>query len=163
MKILGLDLGTKTGYAYNDEENRIRAGTWVLATPKEVTQWGKERQTRTRDPRVERLCERLSSLPIFDIVVFEDVQFASYTKQVQLWSALRSAVWLCGKSKIFECVDVKKLKVWATGNGNADKDKMRHFLERRHPAQYHSSFDDNAVDAIWLYLWANINLARTKI
>lgn len=161
MNILALDIATACGYAYTDGVC-FHAGTWQLASPKEIKQWGKERLTRRRDPRVERLCEKLSALPQFDAIVVEDVQFATYRKQAQLWPALRSAVWLCGKAKVFEAVDVQTLKKFAI-HGGADKLGMSNALKRQYPELWRAEYDDNTIDAIWIYLWAQKNLARMKL
>lgn len=161
MKICGIDIGTSTGYAYSDGVC-FNAGAWKLASAKEVTAWGKDRLTRRRDPRVERLCENLTRLPNFDIIIIEDVQFASTRKQAHLWAALRSAVWLCGKAKVFEAVDVQKLKKFAF-SGRADKLAMSAALKAQHPSLWKAEYDDNVIDAIWIWLWAQKNLSRTKL
>lgn len=159
--ILAIDIGTSTGWAYN-RGDEFFAGSWKLASPKEIEKWGKERLTRRKDPRVERLCEKLSALPEFDVIVIEDVQFASSRKQAHLWAALRSAVWLCGKTRIFEAVDVKTLKKFAI-SGNADKAAMSTSLLLQHPEFWRAEYGDDTIDAIWLYLWAQKNLARMKL
>lgn len=161
MNICALDIATATGFAYNQGNNFV-AGTWKLATAAEIKKWGKDRSTRRKDPRVERLCENLTRLPQFDIIVIEDVQFATYRKQAQLWPALRSAIWLCGKAKHFEAVDVKTLKKFA-GHGGADKAAMSALLKRQHPELWRAEYGDDAIDAIWIYLWAQKNLSRMKL
>lgn len=161
MNILALDIATACGYAYNQGAT-VTAGTWKLASAKEVTVWGKDRLTRRRDPRVERLCENLTQLPNFDIIVIEDVQFASTRKQAHLWAALRSAVWLCGKAKVFEAVDVQKLKKFAF-SGRADKLAMSAALKAQHPSLWKAEYDDNVIDAIWIWLWGQQNLSRIKL
>lgn len=164
MNILALDLGTKTGYAFNRGDKFI-AGTWTLASAKEVTAWGKVRLNRRNDPRIERLCDAISSMgnDAFDAIVFEDVQFVSTTFQAHLWAGLRSAVWLCGKTEHFDCVPVATLKKFATGNGGATKQAMAQFLFRSKHTPHWPGFpilDDNGVDAVWLWLWAHKNLTR---
>lgn len=161
MNILALDLGTKTGFAYNVGE-QFFCGTWKLATPKEIRAWGQQRLTRRKDPRIEKFCEILSDLPTFDVLVFEDVLFASSTYQVQLWSSLRATAWLCGKSKLVECVPVSTLKKFATGHGNATKQMMAQTFFVNTVFQNSPKLDDNGIDACWLWLWAKQNLARMK-
>lgn len=168
MNALALDLGTKTGYAYN-RGGQFFAGTWTLASAKEVTAWGKVRLTRRNDPRIDRLCEAISGLgnDAFDAIVFEDVQFVSTTFQAHLWAGLRSAIWLCGLANHFDCVPVATLKKFATGNGGATKQAMAkaffcgqgyrsYFPDTRNL----SHLDDNGVDACWLWIWAQKNLTR---
>lgn len=172
MRTLALDLGTNTGYAYNDPHAGLVCGTWKLASPKEVKQWGAERLTRRCDPRIDRLFDLVSNLQgrfLFDVIIFEDVQFASSTYQVQLWASLRAAVWLVGvpgKLPYFEAVPVGTLKRFATGSGSADKAAMLAAARRKKLLDCPSDFDDvddNAIDALHLYDWAHKNLSRMKI
>lgn len=186
MKILSLDLATNTGYAYNDNRNEFHCGTWLLATDKELKAARKSRMNRRRDPRVVSLFKRLHGLHgmnLFDVIVFEDVAFSSYTLQCQLWSSFRAATWLTPAlmqigNPIFEAVPVGTLKKFATGHGGATKEMMvraliktdPHFTQNEDPAcaywhpDAHTSIrvDDNAVDAVWLWKWAKHNLSRIK-
>lgn len=154
--ILALDLGTRTGYAHNGGDT-LEVGTWILAKPKEITEWGKSRLTRRSDPRITRFCEILSGLPEFDVVCFEDVQFSSSTYQTQLWASLRASVWLCSKRKHIECVPVGTLKKFATHCGNATKSMMMSAFTL---ATGTKANDDNEADAYFLWLWAKQNLGR---
>lgn len=164
MKILALDLGTSTGFCHNlNNPEEVEAGHWELSTPKEVKTWGKTRITRRRDPRVERLHNLLSKLPKPSIVIYEDVMFSSYTKQTQLWSSFRAAVWLAFPSDVFvECVPVGTLKKFATNSGAADKGMMAAALFRKHPELAGRGLNSDAVDAVWLFLWAVKNLGRMQ-
>lgn len=161
MNILSLDIGTRMGFAYN-LVNDFQCGTWALATPKEITAFGQTRMNRRNDPRIKKLCEILTGLPEFDIVCFEDVLFSSFTLQTQLWAALRSAIWLCARTKHFECVPVTTLKKFAI-HGAATKQNMRSALAKRHPKIFSNDFDDNAVDAAWIWIWGQENLSRMKL
>jgi len=161
MNILGLDLGTKIGYAYNIGGG-FYCGTWALATPAEIRAAGKDRSNRRNDPRTRKLCELLSGLPEFDVVVFEDVQFASSTYQVQLWAGLRSAVNLCAHAKYFDCVPVQTLKKFAAC-GNATKTIMGDALKQKHPEIWDPNLGEDAIDAAWVWLWAKQNLSRMKL
>lgn len=163
MRILALDLGTNTGIAHN-LNGGLEASTVTLATDTEVTQWGKKRLTRRCDPRMQRLYKILSAFPIPDIVVFEDVQFLSYTKQTQLWASFRATAWLALGNKCYiECVDVTTLKKFATGHGGATKEQMAAALYRQQPELKKAGLDDNAIDAIWLFSWAMKNLSRMEL
>lgn len=153
MKILALDLATHTGWAHNLDG--VKVGTWTLATKKEITQWGKSRLTRRQDPRIIRLSQEVG---IFcrsvDCIIFEDVEFGSSRMQTQLWSALRAAVWLackhCECDIHFDCVNVKTLKKFATGNGNADKPMMIAAARRQRPDL---TFDEDSADAYHILQW----------
>lgn len=185
MKILGLDLATSTGYAFNDIENRFHCGSWLLATEAELKAARKQRLNRRLDPRVTKLFQLTQSLHTqysFDVIVFEDVQFSSYTLQCQLWASLRAAVWLAPaspKQPIFETVPVQTLKKFATGHGGATKEVMvkaliktdPHFTKNEDPTcaywhpDSHTSIrvNDDTVDAVWLWKWAKQYLGRMKI
>lgn len=162
MNILGLDLGTNTGYCYNVFDT-ITLGTWKLATDAEIARWGKTRQRRTEDPRIGRLCKHVDALGIFDVVIFEDVEFASSTFQVQLWSSLRAAVWLCAKKTAIQCIPVGTLKKFATGDGSAKKEKMHKFFQREklHGVNLETVLTDDSIDAYFLHKWAKQHITKT--
>jgi hypothetical protein len=163
LNILALDLGTSTGYAAGDTDGKhFTMGSWKLATPKEVREWGKQRLTRRRDPRPQRLCDQILKLYyIPDLVVFEDVQFASSTLAVQLWSSLRTGIWMClGGAVKFDCVPVATLKKFATGAGNATKQDMEAAFAWEPPKGVYS---DDAIDAYFIWKWAKQNLSRMKL
>lgn len=159
MRILALDLGTSTGWAICDGED-IKIGTWRLASDKEVRDWGKVRLTRRNDPRVKRLCHHISGLGIFDVIIYEDVQFLTTQLASQMWAGLRSSVWLCGIAEHFDCLPVSALKKHATGNGAATKDAMAACLKRDRPDLYKLCDSEDAVDATHLLLWGIKNLTR---
>lgn len=188
MKILGLDLATSTGYAYNDDEDRFHCGSWLLATDSELKAARKQRLNRRLDPRVTKLfqlIQGLHTLHNFDVIVFEDVQFSTYTLQCQLWSSLRAAIWLAPtttKQPIFETVPVQTLKKFATGHGGATKTMMAtalvisdsRFLAVKgepelvyfnpEPTRLNSVVaNDDAVDAVWLWKWAKQFLGKMKV
>jgi hypothetical protein len=162
MDVLALDLGTKTGFAYN-RGAIFTCGSWELATAKEIRAWGRDRKTRTQDPRIERLCRNITGLRPFTIVIFEDVQFSTYTAQTQLWSSLRSCVWLCASANVMECIPVSTLKKYATGTGAATKQLMakRFWVEPEFAGV--KSADDNAIDAAWAWKWAHEKFKRMKL
>lgn len=166
MKILALDLGTKTGVAVNWPTSglRVTATTIRLARGGEISIWADLRKDRRCDPRVIRLESFLRALETPDLVVFEDVQFASYTKQAHLWASFRTVVWLvfAGRS-IIECVPVTTLKRFATGTGEATKEQMVSALFKQCPRFRGLKIDDNAVDALWILRWAEQYLSRIPL
>ena len=166
MNILALDLGTHTGFCHTTPlGGGFFAGTWNLATKKEIALWGRDRTARRKDPRIRRLFEKVFDVnPQPGVVVFEDVQFQTYTYQTQLWSSLRAAMWLAAPEKtIFEAVPVGTLKKFATGYDKADKDLMAKYLYQQFPEYRNFQLDDNGVDAIWLYKWAEKMLSRLAL
>ena len=168
MNVLGLDLGTQTGACWNSSE-KLFVESWQLATLKELKLAKKERFDRRKDPRILALYRRLLYVrdnykP--DVVAFEDVQFASYTQQVQLWSSLRAMVWFVFREHFIDCVPVGTLKKFATGKGDADKNAMIRFAKAsvgtfNNPSTINFP-DDNAADAYWIWKWAGYTFARLK-
>ena len=163
VKILALDLGTFTGVAWNYGPPPW-ATTWKLATPKEVTAWGRNREVRRCDPRIERLKHNLEHFSLHpDLVVFEDVEFSTYTKQTQLWASFRTVIWVVfGGRAVIDCVPVTTLKKFATRNGNADKAQMKAEMFKQYP-DTDPNLDDNAIDALWIIKWAEKNLSRLPV
>jgi Holliday junction resolvasome RuvABC endonuclease subunit len=161
--ILALDLGTDTGYAMSNSSRGFPdVGTWRLGYPKEIKEWGKTRMSRRCDPRVRRFYEAL--LPRTpQIVVFEDILFASSTYQVQLWASLRAAIWCAygGRSGVLiECVPSSTLKKFATGHGNATKPMMQASLFSCHPEWKLAKLSDDAIDALWAFYWTEKHLKQ---
>lgn len=171
MKILALDLATNCGYALNDDSG-YQCGTWLLATDKELKAARAQRMNRRLDPRVTKLfwlVQELQQKHNFDVITFEDIEFATYTLQTQLWASLRAAMWTAAfkHNPVFDAVPVGTLKKFATGNYRATKEQMvralikedPHFTKHQdpacafwHPDQRTSiCIDDNAVDALWLW------------
>lgn len=165
MNILAIDIGTHCGYCYN-QGKAVMAGTLHLATAKEVADWGKQRLTRRGDPRICRFKHWLDELLPFNALVFEDVEFVHSRKQAHLWAAFRSVIWLAGCAEcdmVVEAVPVGTLKKFATGHGGADKAMMGRALSHYDIPVCFNSLDNNAVDAVWLWLWARQNLAKETI
>ena len=167
MNILALDLGSKTGWALSCA-GAITAGTWTLATPKEIKEAAHKRLNRRCDPRFLRLLHELdcvaSAYPL-DWCVFEDVEFCKSRMQAHLWATWRAAAWSLAREGIrLDCLATGKLKSFATGNGGADKDQMaraltldpRYALDKGGVRDTLTSdlLDDNAIDALHLLHWA---------
>jgi len=170
VRILALDLGTQTGFAFEAENYGRTFGTWELASAKALRLAKKLRMDRLGDLRVRDLWERISRFRQtigIDLLVWEDVQFSSSTAQTQLWASLRTTLWLAAQAggiKV-ECCPVGTLKLFATGHGKADKNMMAEALARNdYRFQLKNGrvqdgltgifIDDNAVDAIHLLNWA---------
>lgn len=178
MNLLAIDLGTHTGYCYNDG-NDFYCGTWNLMTPREIALQRLARIDRRNDARITALfgaIQLIRSQHKFDAVIFEDVQFSTYTMQTQLWASLRAALWLACRDVFTDCVPTGTLKKFA-GHGAANKETMGLFLCRadrrfcrigktnpkfffRLTEDQLQPVDDNAVDAVWLWKWGQQNLGR---
>ena len=168
LNVLAIDIGTNMGLTYRCPHDGLVCETRKLASPKEITEFGKSRLSRRCDPRIKRCFDIVSALHerlVFDVVCIEDVLFASSTYAVQLWSSLRAAVWLACQQRpvpgpYFEAVPVATLKKFATGSGSADKDQMLTAAKRKKLLDDFDGLDDNAVDSLHLFDWANQNLSR---
>jgi len=168
MKILALDIGTKLGWAVGTPTEVECFGTEILARDKDITAFRKLRWDRRLDPRIPTLFRFLVKTHLeqkLDWVVFEDVQFASTTLQAHLWASLRGAIWVfAAENKLsIECLATGKLKLFATGNGAADKDQMERALRRDTRFFSEIKLDDNAVDAIHLLKWSQHVLKNAKV
>jgi len=158
--VLALDLGTNAGFAFGYNRESLIAKGYEMGTKNEIAHWGKSRLSRRCDPRVVRFFDILEKFTP-GIVVFEDVQFASSTYQVQLWASFRGAIWCRFGSNpniVIECVPTGTLKKFATGHGNATKEMMENSLFRQHPEWKSAKLTDDAIDALWLWYWAEQHL-----
>jgi hypothetical protein len=176
-RILALDLGSRTGWATWTRAG-LETDSLLLVPAKEMDVARGLRLDRRADPRVLAFSKWLSNLHAFDIVVFEDVQFQTSTAQCQLWASFRAAVWiqLAHLTQHLDCVPVGTLKRFASGNGAATKEVMAKCLCRRLPERFEVPRDrrnrheiifdtvaqknlyDDAVDAVFLVLWAQANI-----
>jgi len=164
LKTLILDIGTKLGFAVLEGDIIVDSGTLLLASETELEEQRKEGRERTFDIRFTRLCDFIEGEIAEGVtrIVFEDVSFSTTTAQTQLWSSLRAAIWASARKSAAEvfCLHALSLKVFATGNGAAEKIHMAKALAAADPDRYEfdgSSLwflgriaDDNEVDAIWL-------------
>ena len=173
MRILALDLGTKTGWALRDTypaPGEGSSGTWTLATAKIIRAQAHAGKNRTRDIRFWHLRDNIESLFPLDQVWFEDVEFSTYTYQTQLWAGFRTVVSLLPLDIDIHAVPVGTLKKFATGRGNADKAAMAQALFQKHPTWLEAKsvvnwgrvVDDNEVDALHLLDYA-LHQNMTKI
>lgn len=173
MRILGLDLGTKTGWAVQDDDLFL-SGTWQLATPAEVAAQAKAGKNRCCDCRFKRLQDHIEKLAPIGAIYFEDVEFSTYTYQTQLWAGFRTVLTLLYPYFVpkLVAVPVATLKKFATGKGNSTKSAMAdglymcrfpspQFFEGASEAQIKQGkflvqrmtqrpLDDNEIDAIHL-------------
>lgn len=175
MKILALDLGSDTGFAfYGFQHEETVFGTWNLATRKNLQYAAKLRMDRKLDIRALALWTRLQNYRDTDYIFFEDVRFARSQAQAHLWASFRGVVWAFASSIgcQTECLDTGKLKSFATGRGDAKKPQMAAAWVRKHPGRYvlekelvkdtfsGTFLDDNAVDALHLLDWAKSLLVK---
>lgn len=116
--ILGLDLGTKTGWALLSTRGVPLAwGVWNLDKLA-------RKITGSVEPRFLALQECLRPYAQIPYVGFENVQFAYTSIQAHLWGGFRAVVAVTLRPKIWVPVGVSQLKKWATGRGDASKAAM---------------------------------------
>lgn len=169
--IAAFDLGSTMGYAVQGPA-RIVAGSITFATATQLRDAKAIRADRRCDIRAQKMHAWVGEfLHVWkpEVVVFEDVQFAKSQAQAHLWATFRGILWsqcLCYGIQRIDCLATGKLKIFATGNGHADKDAMARGLLKREPDQFDAveggllqrnsmqRLDDNAIDAYLLLRWA---------
>ena len=126
-----------------------------------------EREDRRCDPRVLALFDHLNMFESPAWVVFEDVEFSTYTLQTQMWASLRAIMWLWARSRKsrVECCPVTTLKKFATGHGGATKNMMMAAIPKVYPADFQldakgklrdrhkRKVSDDEADALHLLRW----------
>lgn len=147
MKILALDLGTRTGWAIHRP-----------AMPEPISGTMDFTTKRWESPAVRFLHFR-QSIPelLFEIdhVVYERVHRHAGTDAAHFYGGLLAELQVaCLERNLpFEGFTPGQIKKHATGKGNADKDAMIAAASARWPQQLIR--DDNQADALWL-----LDLAR---
>lgn len=140
MNILALDLGTKCGWAYSSG-GVVISGVWDLKPGR--FDGGGMRFVKFRSA----LNEIHASNPV-GMCVFEEVRRHIGTDAAHVYGGLMAVVteW-CETNKVpYEGVPVQEIKKFATGSGNAKKDKVIAAVE----SWGYSVEDDNHADALAL-------------
>lgn len=142
MKALALDLGTQTGYAY-DQEGSVYSGVFDLSQRR--FEGGGMRYLRF-ERFLKELFADADAVP--EEVVFEEVRSHLGTDAAHVYGGLMSILTsFCEKAGIpYRAVPVGTIKKHATGSGNAAKDDMMEAAEE----QGWAPEDDNEADALWL-------------
>lgn len=113
MKILALDLGTKTGWAYSEGGS----GVWDLAP----------RRHESQGMRGIKFSQSLRSYTgLVDLIVYEEVARHLGTHAAHVYGGLLIVLQMfCEEQKIdYQGVPVGTIKKFATGKGNANKEAM---------------------------------------
>lgn len=178
MKVLALDLGTRTGFAVGIDGYNLSVGTWTLATQSALRAAKRERLDRRLDLRIAALWRKIDEVHRsygIDFLIWEDVQFSTSTAQTQLWSSFRATCWIYAHQHTIktECCPVATLKKFAAGSGSADKTQMARALCRGNErfvfkngevldTVIGGALDDNAVDALHLLHWSRKTLVNLR-
>ncbi len=138
--VLGLDFGTKTGFALLDAAGRpVRWGAWKLGS-------------RVSDPterfRHFRAC--LDEFHDIPVVGYEDVRFVRSLYQILAWGGLRAIAHVSLAPQVWYPLHIQQIKKFATGKTHADKFAMIDAARVWLASQGHDDvkLDDNMADAI---------------
>ena len=151
MKIIALDLGTKTGFCFGDTFN----GGEDLSSRNHGM---KDFSLKGNDVRGDRFLKfhiwfrDLVKGQLPDKVFFEDVKRHSSNLSARVYCGLLSQVEMICVAEGVEChgIGVGTIKKYMTGNGRASKDDMIDAVK----AKGLSPYDDNDADAISLFFLA---------
>lgn len=148
MKILALDLGTTTGWAFYSGLPRWLHGAWKLA-PKKHEDSGM---------RLVKLQNSLEQFKTLDLIVYEEISFAQKGSAAVVYGELLGTLKLYAKANNirYTGVPVGTIKKHATGKGNAGKDAMidaanKKFTFLQEPL---GKKDHDIADALWILDWA---------
>lgn len=142
--VIGLDLGTKTGWAVRIGPNVIASGTFDF-TP-----------NRHSSPAMRYVHFRKQLLDLLDgrkedaVVFYEEVRRHAGTDAAHVYGGLLAILQLQLErlSIPYQGVPVGTIKKTATGKGNASKDAMIQAARKKWPDV--QVFDDNQADALWI-------------
>lgn len=144
MRTMGLDLGTKCGWAIASD-GLMFSGTWDLSV-------GRFSGGGMRYLRFEKLLDEVLHSEAGEkirAVYFEEVRRHAGTDAAHVYGGLMAILtaW-CEKHHIaYQGVPVGTIKKCATGKGRADKQVMIEAAKRAWPDQ--DIQDDNQADALW--------------
>lgn len=161
MRILALDLGTKTGWAFGESKpvaahdtNYTGNLSALSATVSGCASFkpGRYEGGGMRFVRFVGWLHDLYDALRFDHVWFEEVRRHAGTDAAHVYGGLMSQLQeFCeGKGIPYAGVPVGTIKKFATGSGNASKDLVIEAVKR----YGWDPKDDNEADAIALLLWA---------
>lgn len=137
--ILGIDPGTRCGFALRHRDGSIVSGTWNLSP----------RRHESGGMRYLLLEARLADLPRPDVVAYEEVRRHLGVDAAHIYGGIVATIqrWCTLNQVEYVGVPVGSVKKTATGKGNASKEAMIAAAQRRWPEW---SGDDNEADARWI-------------
>lgn len=150
LKILALDVATKTGWAVDGT-----SGTWDFKPRK-----GESVGMRT--VRLKAAVREMIKLNEIDLVVYERAAGVHKNSIIVESEMIGALVCFLLEEKInYTCYSAKEIKKYATGNGNAGKLLM---IKAANEKLGYTGNDDNEADALWLYQLATYDLiTRDKL
>ena len=161
--ILALDLGTKTGFAYQGENGLIVSGVWDYTAKK--GEWVDKRYAHFYD----QLGFILTWFPSINEVWYEEPTPQSTNARKVLYGLLAILKSVCYNWDITPHTDDNNrgvhpttLKKWCTGNGRADKQAMIDYANGIMNEQGQEFItDDNQADAVCLLAYAEAHSVKT--
>lgn len=160
MRILGLDFGSKTGYALIDgldPPHVDHVGTWDIRPYR-----GDSPGMRYLNLRA-RIVQVIKAFPDgISLICYEQAHHRGGAATEQAAGCVATCQAVCAEFHVeHTSVHSASLKLFATGSGRAGKSDMFSALMRRSLAWPAGDgpravipLDDNAVDAAWVALWA---------
>lgn len=147
MRILALDLGTNSGWAFRLDDGSIKSGTVCFDYDRRIEGGG------IRYLRFSAWLEEMCSVNNFDYIVFEEVRRHTATGAAHVYGGFLANLQRycdCNNQMPYTSLPVKTIKHFVTGKGNASKDEVIQAVKERgfFPK------DDNEADAIAILLCA---------
>jgi len=159
--IIGLDLGTKCGWAVlgngelSEVGQRIESGTWNFS-PKRHEGGGMRYVRFANELRalLDKWCFDISPQGVSVHVAFEEVRRHRGVTAAHVYGGLMAtlqSVLEDRESKVpYVSIPVGTIKKHATGKGNASKEEMMLSAEKRWQDERWELKDDNEADALWV-------------
>lgn len=148
MNILAIDPGTKCGYAAHLNGSRI-SGVWDLSV----------HRYEGNGMRFVRLKKYLAEMETVDLIIFEEVRRHAGVLASHIYGGIVAHVMEYAEAHQINYVScpVGTLKKFATGKGNADKNRMIEACRNKLGIE---PKDDNEADALWLLQWGITEYAK---
>jgi Holliday junction resolvasome RuvABC endonuclease subunit len=142
MKIIGIDPGSRCGWAILENGVRIASGVWDLKGRRH--EGGGMRYLRCR-----QYFEQLLATTHVDAVAYEEIRRHQGVDAAHVYGGIVGQIAAVCEDKLvpFSGIPVSTAKRSATGRGNASKDDMIAAANNRWSI---SVEDDNEADALWI-------------
>lgn len=153
MKTLSLDLGTKTGWSFRDQEGKIRSGSVSF----------KEGHFDSKAAKYIKFSNWLAEMQLkegFTFVAYEGVRRHIGTIAAQTYGGMLAVLQMfCEKNEIeYIGYPVATIKQNITGKGNANKNMVISAVQELG----HTPKDDNEADAIAILYLAEKNNGKSN-
>jgi crossover junction endodeoxyribonuclease RuvC len=145
MFVVGIDPGTKCGWAVLHDGKRISSGTWDLGSKRH--EGGGMRYLRAR----QYFLQLISTLPNVTAVAYEEVRRHMGVDAAHIYGGIVGQITaICEEHQIpFQAIPVGTAKKLATGRGNASKEAMVKAANDVWNLQLEDNQNDEA-DALWM-------------